>query len=275
MISFESSINPIESQPTDITQLLLNRALRGKAVLVTGGSKGIGAAIARGFADAGAHVAIHYNASAASAEKLRAAIVEDGGKAICVGGDFSNPKVARATVETAAKELGGLDVLINNAGAMVARRDFMEVDDALIDAVLDLNVKSLIAASQAAVPYLEAAGRGAIVNLGSIAGADGGSGSVAHYAGAKGFVHSLTRSMARGLAAKGIRVNAIAPGVINTSFHAATPPDILDRLKSAIVMGRLGIAEDCVGPTLFLSSQAASGYMTGQILHINGGQYMG
>lgn len=249
--------------------------LRGKAVLVTGASKGIGAAIARGFADAGADVAIHYNQGGAPAKALADAIAAEGGTVTVVSGDFSDPTQARRTVETAATKLKGLDILINNAGAMVARRDFMEVDQALIDAVLDLNVKSLIAASQAAVPYMEKAGHGAIVNLGSIAGSDGGSGTVAHYASAKGYVHTLTRSMARGLAAKGIRVNAIAPGVIDTEFHAATPPEVLDRLKNAIVMGRLGIAEDCVGPALFLSSHEASGYITGQVLHVNGGQYMG
>jgi len=249
--------------------------LEGKSVLVTGAGKGIGAAIARGFADAGAHVAIHYNNSAAPAKALADSIAAKGGIAITVAGDFSDPVHAGQTVETAAAKLKGLDILVNNAGAMVARRDFMEVDEALIDAVLDLNVKSLIAASQAAVPHMEKTGVGAIVNLGSIAGSDGGSGTVAHYASAKGYVHTLTRSMARGLAVKGIRVNAIAPGVINTPFHAATPPEILDRLKSAIVMGRLGTAEDCVGPTLFLSSQEASGYITGQVLHVNGGQYMG
>lgn len=249
--------------------------LQGKSVLVTGASRGIGAAIARGFAKVGARVAIHYNSSVSQAEEQAAAIVAAGGSAVTIGGDFKDPKTARQVVAEAAKRLGALDVLVNNAGAMVARCEFMDVDPELVEATLNINVKSLISASQAAVPYLEKSGRGAIVNLGSIAGADGGSSSVVHYASAKGYVHTLTRSMARALAAKNIRVNAIAPGVITTDFHAATPAAILERLKSNIVMGRLGVADDCVGPVLFLSSQAASGYITGQVLHINGGQYMG
>lgn len=248
--------------------------LTGKAVLVTGASRGIGAAIANGFAEAGAHVAIHYNASREPAEKLAESINQSGGKAVTIGGDFSRSPEARKTVEEAATRLGGLDVLVNNAGAMVDRRDFVDIDDELLDAVNDLNIKSLVAASQAAVPHLEKSANGAIVNLGSIAGANGGGASVAHYAAAKGYVHTVTRSMAMALAGKGIRVNAIAPGVINTDFHAATPPEILNNLKNMIVMGRLGDAEDCVGSALFLSSRKASGYITGQVLHINGGQYM-
>ena len=120
----------------------------------------------------------------------------------------------------------------------------------------------------------EASGHGVIINLGSIAGNDGGGPGSGHYACAKAYIHNLTRHMARDLAVRNIRVNAIAPGVIATPFHAQTPPERMEAMKKTIQLGRIGEPEDCVGPLLFLASNAMSGYMTGQILHVNGGQYM-
>ena len=131
----------------------------------------------------------------------------------------------------------------------------------------------MIAVSQAAIPHLEKQGGGAIVNVGSIAGSNGGGPGSAHYACAKAYIHNLTRHMAQELAPRGIRVNAIAPGVIATPFHAETPPERMEAMRRAVAMGRVGEAEDCAGPIVFLAS-AMSGYVTGQILHVNGGQYM-
>jgi 3-oxoacyl-[acyl-carrier protein] reductase len=124
------------------------------------------------------------------------------------------------------------------------------------------------------VPHIEAEGGGAIINVGSIAGNDGGGPGSGHYAAAKAYVHNMTRHMARDLAKRNIRVNAIAPGVIETAFHAATPPERMEAMKNATQLGRVGTPQDCVGPLLVLARDSESGYITGQILHVNGGQYM-
>jgi 3-oxoacyl-[acyl-carrier protein] reductase len=250
------------------------RDLEGKGVLVTGASTGIGAALAKGFAAEGALVALHYNSSEAEAKAVAQAIAKAGGKAFLVKGDLGRPGEARRVVEDAAKALGRLDILVNNAGSLIRRTPIMELDWDLYERVMNLNVKAVIEASQAAVPHLAEQGGGSIVNLGSIAGNDGGGPGSGPYAAAKAYVHNLTRHLAKELAQRGIRVNAIAPGVIATPFHAATPPERMEAMRKAVHLGRIGTPEDCVGPVLFLASNRMSGYVTGQILHVNGGQLM-
>lgn len=245
----------------------------GKLALVTGASGGIGAAVAAALAAQGAHVALHYNRGEAAARAVADAITAKGGTAYLVQGDITQRGVPAKVVNQAAEKLGGLDILFNNAGAMIRRMPFMELDDALYDEALDLNARPVIAASQAAVPHMEKRGGGSIINVGSIAGIDGGGSGSGHYGSAKAYVHNLTRHMARDLARLNIRVNAIAPGVVQTAFHAATPPERMQAMQATIPLGRLGTPDDCVGPVLFLASSAAS-YMTGQILHVNGGMYL-
>ncbi|HEY1942729.1 MAG TPA: glucose 1-dehydrogenase [Roseiarcus sp.] len=248
--------------------------LRRKRVLITGASTGIGEAVARAFAAQGASLALHYNRSEAQAKALAESIAASGGKALLVKGDLTQRGVAKRVVEEAAEKLGGLDVLINNAGSLIRRTPFSEVDDALIDEVFDLNVRSVIAATQAATPYLERQPGGAIINVGSIAGADGGGPGAAVYASSKAFIHNLTKHLARDLAGKGIRVNTVSPGVIATPFHAATPPERMEAMRKAVPLGRIGTAEECVGAFLFLASPSMSGYITGQNIHVNGGQFL-
>ncbi|HET9069041.1 MAG TPA: SDR family oxidoreductase [Amaricoccus sp.] len=247
--------------------------LRGKGVLVTGASTGIGAAAAVAMGALGARVAVHYNRSAAEAEAVAGAIRSGGGTAVLVQGDLATVEAGPTVVAAAVEGLGRLDVLVNNAGSLIRRQAFLELEVGLYQAVLDLNVRSVIAVSQAAVPHMERQGGGAIINVGSIAGSNGGGPGSGAYAGAKAYVHNLTRHMATDLAGRNIRVNAIAPGVIDTPFHAATPPERMEAMRKAVALGRVGLAEDCAGPIVFLASEM-SRYVTGQILHVNGGQYM-
>ena len=246
----------------------------GMKVLITGSSTGIGAAGAVAFAALGASVAVHYNSSKSEATATAARISESGGRAVLVSGNLRQRGMAREIVAEAAEKLDGLDILINNAGSLVGRKPFAETDDDFIDSVFDLNVRSVIEATRAAIPHLEKSGQGAIINVGSIAGNNGGGPGTGIYGSSKAFIHNLTRHLATDLASRRIRVNAIAPGVIATPFHAATPPERMEAMRKAVQLGRIGDPAECAGTMVFLASPSMSGYITGQIIHINGGQLM-
>jgi len=253
----------------------MTQDLQGKRVLVTGASTGIGAAVAKGFAQAGARVVVHYHASEAEAGVVVEEIGKAGGWAVALKGDLGGRSGAAELVEESAARLGGLDVLVNNAGALLRRAKISEIDDSLFDRVLDLNVRSVVAAIQAAVPHLKTAGGGSIINTSSVAARNGGGPGSALYGGAKAFVSNMTRNLARELAPDGIRVNVVAPGVIMTPFHERfSTPELLEKLRKSIPMGKLGAPEDCVGAFLFLASPSMSGYITGQTIEVNGGQLM-
>lgn len=248
--------------------------IKGKRALVTGSSTGIGAAVAKELARLGAAVAVHGNKNAAAAEAVAAEIRAAGGKAVVVLGDVSNSVSAAQIVADAVAGLGGLDILINNAGAILDRVTNAAFDDAAYDNVYNLNVRSVLAVTKAAYPHLKAAGGGSIINTGSVAGRFGGFGGSAVYASAKAAVHSITRNAAREFAPDHIRVNVVAPGFIITPFHDKTPQSVKDSAAAQIPMQRLGTAEDCVGAYVFLASDSMSGYITGQIIDVNGGQLM-
>jgi 3-oxoacyl-[acyl-carrier protein] reductase len=248
--------------------------LRGKSVLVTGASSGIGAAVSRAFGAQGARVGVHWHSNEAAAQSITREIQSTGGTAVLLQADLTQPGSARQLVDAGERALQGLDVLINCAGSLVSRRPFLEADDAWINAVFDLNARAVIGTCQAAAPHLIKRGGGAIINVGSIAGLDGGGAGAGIYGSAKAFVHNLTRHLAREFAVHRIRVNTVAPGVIATAFHAATPPERLEAMRKSVSLGRLGTPTDCIGAFLFLASTELSGYITGQIIHINGGQVM-
>lgn len=248
--------------------------LAGKAVLITGASTGIGAALARAFAAQGASVGLHYHASTDAAHALAEEIEAAGGKVVLVRADAAqSPEMERA-VQEAAAAFGRLDGLINNAGGMVARQSYEAMTDDYYDQVMDLNARSVISASRAAIPHLKAQG-GFIIHTTSIAARNGAGNGAGLYGSAKAFVSNVTRGMAKELIPFGIRVNAVAPGVITTPFHERySTAAQLEAAKATIPQGRLGIAEDCVGAYLFLASEALSGYIIGQTLEVNGGQLM-
>jgi 3-oxoacyl-[acyl-carrier protein] reductase len=248
--------------------------LDGKTYLVTGGSIGIGAAVARAFGAQGARVAVHYNASKPEAESVVADIRKAGAEALLVAGDITRPEGAKTIVEATTRHFGRLDGLINNAGSMVGRKPLADGNDDFDASVFDLNAHSVVRASRAALPWLKKQG-GVIINTTSQAARNGGGTGASLYAASKGFVSTFTRGLAKEVVKDGIRVNAVGPGLIATAFHERhTPPDVFKVQEASIPMGRAGTAEECVGAYLFLASDALSGYITGQIIEVNGGQLM-
>ncbi|HYP84048.1 glucose 1-dehydrogenase [Variovorax sp.] len=250
--------------------------LQGKTALVTGASTGIGAAVAAGFAAHGMRVAVHYNSSADAAHKVVADIAAAGGDAFALQGDVRDTAAIARVVQEAHSRLGSIDVLVNNAGGLVKRVPIGEMPDALFDEVLHLNARSVLAFCREAVPHMRSRGQGgSIINVSSVAARHGGGPGAYLYAGAKGFVSTATRGLAKELVGDRIRVNAVAPGVIQTPFHDQfSTPQMLESFRATIPMGRIGTPDECVGAFLFLASEALSGYVTGQILEVNGGQYM-
>ena len=253
--------------------------LEGKAVLVTGASTGIGAALARALAAQGALVGLHYNASRDAAEALATEIEAHQGRVRLIRADVSKSAEARRAVEEMVAAFGRLDGLVNNAGGMVRRVPYAEATDQDYDEIMDLNARSVIAASQAAIAHLKVAakerGDAFIINTTSIAARNGASGGAGLYGSSKAFVHNVTRGMAKELITFGVRVNAVAPGVISTPFHERYSTQAqLDAMLATIPAGRLGTPEDCVGAFLFLASKLLSGYIAGQVIEVNGGQLM-
>jgi len=257
-----------------VTQLTIPD-LKGKAVLITGASTGIGAALAEAFAAQGCLVGLHYNSSSAAAEALAEKIGAAGGTTKLVKADATKSSEMRQAVEETAQAFGRLDGLINNAGGMVARQPYQEFTEDLYDQVMDLNARSVLVASHAAIPHLKSAGQGFIINTTSVAARNGAGGGAGLYGSSKAFVHNVTRGMAKELIPFGIRVNAVAPGVIETPFHERYSTEAqLKAMLATVPQGRLGVAEDCVGAYLFLASPSLSGYVIGQVLEVNGGQLM-
>lgn len=250
--------------------------LKGKTALVTGASTGIGAAVARAYAARGVRVAVHYNRSAGLANEVVGAITAAGGEAFALQGDVRDAEAIRRVVRETIARWGVIDILVNNAGSLVKRVPIAEFDDALFDDVLHINARSVLAFCREVVPLMRAQGRGgSIINVSSVAARHGGGPGAYLYAGAKGFVSTATRGLAKELAADRIRVNAVAPGVIQTPFHDQfSTPQMLESFKATIPMARIGEPDDCVGAFLYLASEQLSSYVTGQILEVNGGQYM-
>ncbi|AXF04506.1 SDR family NAD(P)-dependent oxidoreductase [Paraburkholderia hospita] len=251
------------------------RDLKNKVVLITGASSGIGAALARAFGECGSRVAVHYRSGVSAAQSVVSQIKEAGGDAIAVQADVTESSQVDEMVTKVHAHFGRIDVLVNNAGGFVRRAPIVEADDDYIDDVFRLNARSVVAVSRRVIPLMAGSGGGNIINVTTQAARTGGGPGAGLYAACKGFVSTITRTMAKELVGERIRVNAVAPGVIETPFHDGhSSPEILKRFSAAIPMGRLGTAEECTGAFLFLASDEASSYVTGQIIEVNGGQVM-
>ena len=250
--------------------------LHGKAVLITGASTGIGAAAARAFGQNGARVAVHYNASREAAETVAEDVRKGGGEALLLQGDVTTAEAAAALTAATVESFGRLDVLINNAGALIKRERIEDYSDAYVDAVLDLNVRQVVRFVREGAARMRAqGGGGSIINVSSIAARNGGGPGSVIYAASKGFIATATRGWAKELVRDRIRVNAISPGVIMTPFHERySTAEQLAAMQATIPMDRLGKPDDCAGAFLYLASESLSGYVTGQMLEVNGGQYM-
>jgi len=249
--------------------------LKGKTALVTGASTGIGAAVAIAFAARGMRVAVHYNSSADAANQVVETIHAAGGDAFALRADVRDTAEIRECVRQTASRLGRIDVLVNNAGSLVKRVPIAEFDDALFDEVMHINARSVLAFAREVVPLMRTHGGGNVINVTSVAARTGGGPGAYLYAGSKGFVSTATHGLARELVGDRIRVNAVAPGVIQTPFQDRfSTPAMLESFRAGIPMGRIGTADECVGAFLYLASEQLSGYVTGQVIEVNGGQYM-
>jgi len=248
--------------------------LTDKTALVTGASSGIGAATARVFADLGAKVAIGYFHNEKGALEVRDAVVAAGGTAVALRADVRDSGQTRELVERAAEELGPIDILVNNAGSLVKRMALADLTEQSWDEVMDLNLKSAAFCSQQVAPSMVARKTGAIVNVVSIAGWNGGGPGAAAYAAAKAGLIALTKALAKELAPHGVRVNAVSPGVIVTPFHEVfSTPEMMRNFVQAIPLGRTGKSMECAHAIAFLASKAAS-YIVGETIEVNGGQLM-
>jgi 3-oxoacyl-[acyl-carrier protein] reductase len=249
----------------------VNVDFKEKVVLLTGGSRGIGRACALAFARAGATVVFSYASNEAAADETVDLVQKAAGKAKAIRLDVANSKACAEAVEGVVKEFGQLDVLVNNAGVSVDGL-VMRVRDEDWDKQLDTNLKGAFALIRAASrPMMKQRG-GAIVNLTSVVG-EMGNGGQAAYAASKAGLIGLTKSIARELASRNIRCNAVSPGFVGTDMTAHLPEETRKKMMEAIPLARLGTAEDVANAVLFLASDAAA-YVTGEVLRVNGGMYM-
>jgi 3-oxoacyl-[acyl-carrier protein] reductase len=256
---------------------IMNKLL-GKRVLVTAGAQGIGYAISQHLLRAGCEVFVHFYTSAAGAQQLAREATELGRRYENAMADLTETEQCQRVVSDAVRFLGGLDILINNAGSMVSRRPFVDSEDEFWAETMSLNLGTMRKVTRAALPHLvESAkirGGASIVNLASLAGRKGGAPGSLSYATAKGAVLTFTRALAAEVGPLGIRVNAVAPGLIlGTKFHTThTPVATQQAAIGSIPLGRAGTADDVARAAVFLASEF-DGFINGATLDINGGVY--
>jgi 3-oxoacyl-[acyl-carrier protein] reductase len=252
----------------------LSMDLTDRVALVTGASSGIGAATAAALAELGASVALSYHRNRTGADETRDRILAAGGTAIALGADVRHADEVQALVDRTVTELGPIDILVNNAGSLVARSGILDVTEDRLNEIVALNFTSAVLASKAVAAAMIERRRGAIVNVVSIAGHNGGGPGASLYAASKAALTSFTKGLAKELAPHGVRVNAVSPGVIATPFHEAfSTPEMMQNFVRMIPLGRVGTSDECAAVIAFLASDAAS-YIVGETIEVNGGQLM-
>lgn len=246
--------------------------LKGKVAIVTGGARDLGRAISVRFAQEGAKVVVNYFDNPEDAKETLKMIEEAGSEGIIVQGDMTKAADVKRLFDTAVEKYGKeIQALVNVVGGIVGRKTITEQDEAWYDFLMDVNMRSVFLCTREAVPYMSAGAT--IVNFSSLAARDGGGPGASMYATAKGAVMTFTRSMAKELGPKGIRVNSLAPGTIATSFHDRfNTPENRERLKATYALRREGEAKEVADLVIYLSSDQSS-YITGTNIDINGGSF--
>lgn len=246
-------------------------ALRGQTALVTGGSRGIGRSIALALAEHGVKVAVNYAGSEAAAHETVARIVELGSEGIALRGDVGNSEQAENLVKEVLNTWGRIDIVVNNAG--ITRDNLiMRMKEEEFDQVIETNLKGVFNCLKAATRPMMKQRYGRIINISSVVGVTGNPGQ-ANYSAAKAGVIGLTKASARELSSRGITVNCIAPGFIDTDMTRELSEEVRSELEKGIPLARLGRPEEIAMAVVFLASEGAA-YMTGQTLHVDGGMYM-
>ncbi len=252
----------------------MNIRFEGKTALVTGASSGIGRATALELGRSGAQVVVNYQHSAEAADQVVKQIQEQGGRALAVQADVSKLADVEYLIQQTLQNFQRIDILVNNAGTLVERKPLCDTSESLWDRVMEVNLKSVFLCCQAVIPHMKKSGQGRIINVTSVAARNGGGLGAGHYSAAKAGVLTLTKNLAKELAATGILVNAVSPGVIATQYHDRfTHPDARAAFVKTIPLGREGKPEEVAAVIVFLASDYAS-YLLGETIEINGGIWM-